>query len=41
LGFETLYDVDHGIRNLLFALKTGIIRDPLDGRYRNAQFIVQ
>ena len=41
LGFETTLDVDDGIRELLFALKTGMIRDPLNGRYRNAQFIVQ
>ncbi len=41
LGFETTLDVDDGIRDLLFALKTGLIRNPLDERYRNAQFIVQ
>jgi nucleoside-diphosphate-sugar epimerase len=41
LGFETTLDVDDGIRDLLFALKSGLIRDPLDERYRNAQFIVQ
>ena len=41
LGFDTTLDVDDGIRELLFALKTGIIRDPTDERYRNAQFIVQ
>jgi nucleoside-diphosphate-sugar epimerase len=41
LGFETTLDVDDGIRDLLFALKTGLIRDPLNERYRNAQFIVQ
>lgn len=41
LGFETTLDVDDGIRELLFALKTGMIRNPSDGRYRNAQFIVQ
>ena len=41
LGFETTFDVDDGIRDLLFALKSGIIRNPLDERYRNAQFIVQ
>lgn len=41
LGFETSLDVDDGIRELLHALKTGLIRDPLDERYRNAQFIVQ
>ncbi len=41
LGFETSLDVDDGIRDLLFALKSGLIRNPLDERYRNAQFIVQ
>ena len=41
LGFDTTLDVDDGIRELLFALKTGIIRNPTDERYRNAQFIVQ
>jgi nucleoside-diphosphate-sugar epimerase len=41
LGFETQLDVDDGIRDLLHALKTGLIRDPFDERYRNAQFIVQ
>lgn len=41
LGFDTTLDVDDGIRELLFALKTGIIRNPTDEKYRNAQFIVQ
>jgi nucleoside-diphosphate-sugar epimerase len=41
LGFSTTLDVDDGIRDLLFALKTGLIRNPLDEHYRNAQFIVQ
>ena len=41
LGFDTTLDVDDGIRELLFALKTGLIRNPTDERYRNAQFIVQ
>lgn len=41
LGFDTVFDVDDGIRELLFALKTGVIRNPSDERYRNAQFIVQ
>ncbi|HET9589040.1 MAG TPA: NAD(P)-dependent oxidoreductase, partial [Anaerolineales bacterium] len=30
LGFETTLDVDDGIRELLFALKAGIIRNPTD-----------
>jgi nucleoside-diphosphate-sugar epimerase len=41
LGFDTTLDVDDGIRELLFALKAGIIRNPNDEKYRNAQFIVQ
>ena len=41
LGFETTLDVDDGIRELLFALKAGIIRNPNDEKYRNAQFVVQ
>lgn len=41
LGFETTLNVDDGIRELLFALKSGIIRNPTDEKYRNAQFIVQ
>ena len=41
LGFETTLDVDDGIRELLFALKSGIIRNPNDEKYRNAQLIVQ
>src|SRR6266498_2617558 len=41
LGFETTLDVDDGIRELLFALKSGLIRNPNDEKYRNAQFIVQ
>lgn len=41
LDFDTTLDVDDGIRELLFALKTGLIRNPTDERYRNAQFIVQ
>ena len=41
LGFDTTLDVDDGIRELLFALKAGIIRNPHDEKYRNAQFIVQ
>jgi nucleoside-diphosphate-sugar epimerase len=41
LSFKTSLDVDDGIRDLLYALKSGLIRNPLDERYRNAQFIVQ
>jgi nucleoside-diphosphate-sugar epimerase len=41
LGFETTMTVDDGVREVLHALKSGLIRNPLDERYRNAQFIVQ
>ena len=41
LSYETTLDIDDGVRELLFALKSGLIRNPLDERYRNAQFIVQ
>ena len=41
LGFETSLTVDDGIRELVHALKSGLIRNPHDEKYRNAQFIVQ
>jgi nucleoside-diphosphate-sugar epimerase len=41
LGFDTTLTVDDGVREVWYALKTGLIRNPLDERYRNAQFIVQ
>ncbi|MEJ5240562.1 MAG: NAD(P)-dependent oxidoreductase [Anaerolineales bacterium] len=41
LGFQTTRTVDDGIREVLGALRDGLIRSPLDDRYRNAQFIVQ
>lgn len=41
LGYEATLTVDDGIREVLHVLKTGLIRNPLDERYRNAQFIVQ
>jgi nucleoside-diphosphate-sugar epimerase len=41
LGFNTTLNVDDGVREVLFALKSGLIRNPTDDRYRNAQFIVQ
>ena len=41
LGYETTLNVDDGIRELVFALKSGLIRNPHDEKYRNAQFIVQ
>ncbi len=41
LGFDATLTVDDGVREVLHALKTGLIRNPTDDRYRNAQFIVQ
>jgi hypothetical protein len=41
LGFKTTLNVDDGVREVLHALKSGLIREPLNERYRNAQFIVQ
>ena len=41
LGFETTLDVDDGVREVLHVLKTGLINNPMDEKYRNAQFIVQ
>jgi len=41
LGFNTTLTVDDGVREVLFALKSGLIRNPAHDRYRNAQFIVQ
>jgi nucleoside-diphosphate-sugar epimerase len=41
LGFEAQLSVDDGIRQVLHALQSGLIRDPKDERYRNAHFIVQ
>lgn len=41
LGFQTRCTPDDGIREVLHAIRTGLISDPRDPRYRNAQFIVQ
>jgi nucleoside-diphosphate-sugar epimerase len=41
LNFDTTLTVDDGVREVLHVLKTGLIHNPLDERYRNAQFIVQ
>jgi len=40
LGFDITLDVDDGIRELLFALRDGMIRDPYHEKYRNARFLV-
>lgn len=41
LGFHTHLTPDDGVREVLRALQLGIIRNPQDPRYRNAQFIVE
>lgn len=41
LGYEAKLSVDDGIREVLDALQLELIKNPLDQRYRNAQFIVQ
>ena len=41
LGFDAKLSVDDGVRELVHALRTGMIRNPQDEKYRNAQFIVQ
>jgi nucleoside-diphosphate-sugar epimerase len=41
LGFESKFSVDDGVREVLHALRDGLISNPQDMRYRNAQFIVQ
>jgi nucleoside-diphosphate-sugar epimerase len=41
LGFATRYTADDGVREVLHAIRTGLISNPMDHRYRNAQFIVQ
>ncbi|HLD93328.1 MAG TPA: NAD(P)-dependent oxidoreductase [Anaerolineales bacterium] len=41
LGYKTEFSVDDGVREILHALQTGLIKNPQDERFRNAQFIVQ
>jgi nucleoside-diphosphate-sugar epimerase len=41
LGFKAMLNVDDGVREVVHALRSGLIRNPTDERYRNAQFIVQ
>lgn len=41
LGYKTKLTVDDGVREVLHALRTGLIGNPVDERFRNAQFIVQ
>src|SRR5688572_21042233 len=40
LGFNTTLDVDDGVREVLFALKSGLIRNPTDDRYRDRKSVV-
>ena len=41
LGFEASTSVEQGIIEVRDAIAQGVIKDPMDARYRNAQFIVQ
>ncbi|HCC79367.1 MAG: epimerase [Chloroflexi bacterium GWB2_49_20] len=41
LGFHARLNVDDGVREVVHALRSGLIRNPTDEHYRNAQFIVQ
>jgi nucleoside-diphosphate-sugar epimerase len=41
LGFQAVLTADDGVREVVHALRTGLIRNPRDEHYRNAQFIVQ
>lgn len=41
LGFKTSLTPDDGVREVLHAIRSGLISNPSDQRYRNAQFIVQ
>lgn len=40
LGYKTEFGVDDGVREVLHALQQGLIKNPHDERFRNAQFIV-
>ena len=41
LGFKATLTVDDGVREVLNALRLGLIREPQHERYRNAHFIVR
>jgi nucleoside-diphosphate-sugar epimerase len=41
LGFQAALTVDEGVRETVFALQNGLIRNPQDEKYANARFIVR
>jgi nucleoside-diphosphate-sugar epimerase len=41
LGFTTQFTVDDGVREVLQAIQSGVVRNPVDERFRNVRFIVQ
>lgn len=41
LGFHAERSIEDGVREVLYALRSGLIQDPFHQRYRNAHFIVQ
>ena len=41
LGFQTQLTAEDGVREVLHAIRSGLISNPQDHRYRNAQFIVE
>jgi nucleoside-diphosphate-sugar epimerase len=41
LGYDTRLTPEDGVREVLHAIRDGLIIDPQNQRYRNAQFIVQ
>ena len=41
LDFQTRFEVEDGVREVLHALRDGLIKTPNQARYRNARFIVQ
>lgn len=40
LGFKARFTPEDGVREILYALRAGIIANPHDERYRNARFII-
>jgi nucleoside-diphosphate-sugar epimerase len=40
LGFDARLSVEDGVREVLHAIRSGVIENPQDQRYRNARFIV-